>query len=271
MIKKIFRKILSPTVRKREHNDSDNFSLLEQGIQYRFRNKEMLQHAFKHRSYLNVTQEKATASNERLEFLGDAVLDLVVTEHLYKSFPDEDEGRLSKKKSVLVSRKALGNIAADLNLGEYLLLDKGEEKTGGRKRLSNLANLFESLLGAIYLDGGYEAAKSFVHHILLSQMKNVLSKTSYLNYKSELLELVQARGWGVPEYRTVEEFGPDHRKEFVVVARIKAKNLESRGKGLSKKRAEQMAARNMLRKLSGEEKIRQKEKSQNTSQATRNR
>ncbi len=248
MIKSILRKII-PVAIAQPRNEDNGFSPLEQRIHYLFRDKELLRHAFKHRSYLNITQEKATASNERLEFLGDAVLDLVVTEHLYKRFPQEDEGRLSKKKSVLVSRRALGNIAAELNLGEYLFLDKGEEKTGGRKRLSNLANLFESLLGAVYLDGGYEQAMKFVNRFLLSQIEDVLAKTSYLNYKSELLELSQARGWGVPDYLTVEEYGPDHRKEFVVAARIKSKKLESKGKGLSKKRAEQMAARNMLRKL----------------------
>ena len=247
MIKNIIQKIVSISTPLQEGDGQ--FRSLEERIRYSFRDKELLRHAFKHRSYLNITQEDASASNERLEFLGDAVLDLVVTEHLYHSFPREDEGRLSKKKSVLVSRKALGNIASDLDLGEYLFLDKGEEKTGGRKRLSNLANLFESLLGAIYLDGGYNAAKEFVNRFLLSQMKDVLTKTSYVNYKSELLELSQARGWGVPEYRTVEEYGPDHRKEFVVAARIKSRNLEGRGKGLSKKRAEQMAARSLLREL----------------------
>ncbi|HGY56417.1 MAG TPA: ribonuclease III [Caldithrix abyssi] len=250
MIKNILQKIMSPAGSAQE--DDSRFRTLEQRIHFRFNNKELLRQAFKHRSYLNVTQENASASNERLEFLGDAVLDLIVTEHLYQNFPQEDEGRLSKKKSVLVSRKALGNIAAELAMGEYLFLDKGEEKTGGRKRLSNLANLFESLLGAIYLDGGYDAAREFVRRFLLSRMKDVLARTSYVNYKSELLELSQARGWGVPEYRTVEEYGPDHRKEFVVAARIRKKNLESRGKGLSKKRAEQMAARNLLRELNAQ-------------------
>ncbi len=224
---------------------------IEHKIGYSFKNKELLFKAFKHRSYLNVTHEKSIESNERLEFLGDAVLDLLIADHLFRDYRTENEGLLSKKRSVLVSRPVLAQISEEIGLGQYLLLDKGEEKTGGRSRLNNLANLFESLLGAIYLDGGIEAAGKFVERFLIQNRERLLNVKRYHNYKSDLLEMAQSKGWGNPIYQTVHESGPDHNKRFVVRVNVNNRWL-AKGVGSSKKKAEQLAARNALKRLKNE-------------------
>lgn len=221
---------------------------IEDIIEYTFKDKSLLIQAFKHRSYLTLNNEESANSNERLEFLGDAVLDLIVTDHLYHRFNKEEEGDLSKKKSVLVSRPVLCGITENINLGNYLLINKGEEKTGGRKRMSNLANLFEAVLGAIYLDGGLKPAKAFIERFLFIKREELLARAKYFNYKSALLEYAQARGWGIPTYDVVRESGPDHDKYFEVL--VTANNhWRAKGKGRSKKKAEQMAAKNVLRKI----------------------
>ncbi len=246
MIKNIFQRIGNTL------NDRTKFPIkikpLEKKIRYTFQNKNLLIKALKHRSYLSFTHEKDFESNERLEFLGDAVLDLIVTEHLYNNYNTQDEGFLSKRKSILVSRHVLGQITDELNLGEYLLINKGEEKTGGRSRRSNLANLFEAVLGAVYLDGGYQPAEKFVNRFLLKRRDEVLEKNIYSNYKSELLEYSQSKGWGIPRYRTIGETGPDHDKKFVVLVSIN-KRWQGKGKGRNKKQAEQIAAKNVLGKI----------------------
>jgi len=224
---------------------------LQKTIRYLFKKTELLIRAVSHRSNFSQSQSQIAHSNERLEFLGDAVLDIIVTEFLYRTFPDENEGTLSQKKSILVSRKVLGKICDDLGLGAFLILNKGEEKTGGRKRLNNLANLFEALLGAIYLDGGMKAAEKFVYYFLLSKQKTVLATEVFFNYKSMLLEFAQSKSWGAPKYKTVKESGPDHHKEFVVSVEVK-QDVFGSGSGFSKKSAEQKAAKAALLKLSGE-------------------
>lgn len=221
---------------------------IEQKINYHFKDKNLILKAFKHRSYLNLTHESSIESNERLEFLGDAVLDLIIADHLYRANPEEDEGKLSKKRSVLVSRPVLAQLSEEIGLGEYLLLDKGEEKTGGRKRLNNLANLFESVLGAIYLDGGINAAQKFVEQFVIKNCERLLKVKRYHNYKSALLEKSQSKGWGNPIYQIVHESGPDHNKQFVVRVNVNKRWL-AKGVGSSKKQAEQLAARNALKKL----------------------
>lgn len=225
-----------------------NLPEVEQIIHYHFRDKTLLLTALTHRSYLNQSHQASYFSNERLEFLGDAVLGLIVTEYLYHSYDKENEGDLSSKKSVLVSRKVLGRVIEELAIGQFLLVDRGEEKTGGRKRLSNLANLFEALLGAIYLDGGYKAAEAFVKRYLLPRSAEFLGASSYFNYKSALLEYAQGKGWGAPQYRIVNESGPDHDKRFVVAVTV-PRQFSARGSGRSKKKAEQQAARNALQKI----------------------
>ncbi len=243
MIKRIFQRI--GPARRNDPVYPVDFGEVEQIIHYKFKDRSLLQQAFKHRSYLTLSHESAEQSNERLEFLGDAVLDLLVTEHLFRHFPEENEGDLSAKKSVLVSRRVVGKLVEELDLGRYLLINRGEEKTGGRSRLSNLANLFESLLGAIYLDGGVEPAKKFVHDFLLHRMDEFLNMKTLYNYKSALLEFSQAQGWGAPQYRVIHESGPDHNKRFIVAVAVNDR-VRAQGSGLSKKKAEQMAAQNAL-------------------------
>lgn len=208
--------------------------------------------ALKHRSYLNLTNEPRISSNERLEFLGDAVLDLVVTHFLYKKFPQKAEGQLSKVKSVLVSKPVLADIAVNMSLGDLVMMNRGEEKTGGRQRKSILADAFEAIIGAIYLDLGLGEAEKFIHSYLLSDYRKILRKGLYKNYKSILLEYGQSNGGGLPEYRIVHELGPDHAKEFVVEVWIGAEKF-GEGKGKSKKIAEQEAAKQAVKKLNLEE------------------
>ncbi len=209
--------------------------------------------ALKHRSYLNLTNESRIHSNERLEFLGDAVLDLVVTHFLYTKFPNKTEGHLSKVKSVLVSKPVMADLAVDMSLGELVLMNRGEEKTGGRQRKSIIADAFEAIIGAIYLDLGLDEASDFIHKYLLSEYKKILRKSLYRNYKSILLEYAQSNGAGLPEYRVVQELGPDHAKEFVIIVSIGKERL-GEGKGKSKKIAEQEAAKQAVKKLDLEEK-----------------
>ena len=231
-----------------EKGIADRMIACEKQIGYRFKNKELLVSALKHRSFLAVTQEERYLSNERLEFLGDAVLDLVTTEYIYQKYPKKSEGELSKMKSILVSKKVLASVAKDLHLGEYILINYGEEKSGGRKRISILANTFESVLGALYLDSGSQPAKQFVISNLLKKSNRYLNLISVQNYKSNLLEYSQSKGWGIPDYNVITEHGPDHEKIFKISVTIAGKKL-STGTGPSKKRAEQSAARKAIEVL----------------------
>jgi ribonuclease-3 len=225
-----------------------DFKKIEGILDYTFNNRNHLTTCFKHRSYLTITREPSWLSNERLEFLGDAVLDLVATEFLYRTFPQYREGELSKIKSVLVSRTVLAEIVLKMNLGEYLLMNRGEEKTGGKKRTSNLANLYEAIVGAIYLDGGYAPALKFIHYSLLHNHEELLCRKKYINYKSILLEYAQGKGLGTPRYKVMLEEGPDHKKQFLVEARITPDHQAS-GKGSTKKNAEQQAAHYLLKMI----------------------
>ncbi len=222
---------------------------LQKKIGYTFKDKKRLIKSVSHRSRFSQSEAQVRQSNERLEFLGDAVVGLIVTRFLYETFPNENEGLLSQKKSVLVSRKVLGAISEELGLGAFLILNKGEEKTGGRKKLSNLANLYEAVLGAVYLDGGYAAAEEFVKKHLLRQAGRFLTEERFFNYKSQLLEFSQAQGWGIPNYKTIGESGPDHNKTFVVEVAVNNR-YRGKGKGPSKKKAEQKAARDAVEKMS---------------------
>jgi ribonuclease-3 len=217
-------------------------------IGYKFENPELLLQALKHRSYLSVSQEARLQSNERLEFLGDAVLELATTDYLYRHFREASEGELSKMKSILVSRKALAQVAGIFHLGEFVLMNRGEAKSGGRKRTSNLANTFEAILGAMFLDAGFDRARAFVEKHLLRRSNELLQARTMQNYKSQLLEYVQAQGWDLPEYSVVEESGPDHEKEFQVAVQVRDE-VFGPVKGSSKKRAEQGVAMQALRVL----------------------
>jgi ribonuclease-3 len=187
-------------------------------------------------------------SNERLEFLGDSVLGLIVTEALYSRLPGESEGSLTRMKSHIVSRERLAEEARRLKLGEYLNLGAGEDQSGGRRRNSILSDSYEAILGAIFLDGGLESAKRFVSSGLLKDIGLSRDYKQQKNYKSWLLEHVQGQGGRAPGYRVVAEAGPDHIKEFTVDVVVKSAVLGT-GKGLSKKKAEQEAAKKALEKL----------------------
>ncbi|MBN2365883.1 MAG: ribonuclease III [Calditrichaeota bacterium] len=218
--------------------------------QISFNDVSLLITAFKHRSYLNITNEERSASNERLEFLGDAVLDLVVTQYLYQKFPKRTEGQLSKIKSILVSKPVLAEIATEISFGELILINRGEEKTGGRQRHSILSDTFEAFIGALYLDQGLSAAENFIQKQLLSRFKSIIQQELYANNKSLLLEHVQSRYNMLPEYRLLEESGPDHDKNFVMGVFLRGREI-GRGQGKSKKVAEQEAAKKALEKLGG--------------------
>ncbi|HQU72866.1 MAG TPA: ribonuclease III [Calditrichia bacterium] len=213
-----------------------------------FANSELIIRALKHRAYLSQTGEPRVNSNERLEFLGDAVLDLVVTHYLFQQFPQKTEGSLSKMKSILVSKPVLADVGVEHEMGELILLNRGEEKTGGRQRKSIVADAFEAIIGAIYLDQGIEAASTFIHTYLLENTREILEAGLYRNFKSTLLEYAQGEGNGLPEYRVIEERGPDHAKEFLIEVWLSEECL-GRGHGKSKKIAEQEAAKQAVKKL----------------------
>ena len=213
---------------------------------YKFRNPLLLAEALTHPS-LAYESQKAHFDNQRLEFLGDAVLQLALTEHLFRSFPDVTEGRMTKLRAHLVSRNALAQFAVSLRLGTYILLGKGEEASGGRKRSSTLADAFEALLGAIYLDSGYSSARDLVVGLFEQEIGAISMSSEEGNPKGTLQELLQAIGSEAPSYRIVGESGPDHRKVFHAQVFWNGLLL-AQGRGKSKKEAEVRAATEALRK-----------------------
>ncbi|MEO7427738.1 MAG: ribonuclease III [Fibrobacteria bacterium] len=225
---------------------------MERVLSYRFQNNDLLITSLSHRSYVNSQRsDKKMESNERLEFLGDAVLNIIVTDYLYREYPDKEEGRMSKMKSLVVSSRVLGLCAEAWKLGDFILLSRSEEKSGGRKRLSILADAYEAVIGAVYLDGGLEAARKLIHASLMEIMDEVLGDEELANYKSKLLEYTQSRGMGIPSYDVLQETGPEHLKSFVVGVYVQ--NTEyGRGTGNSKKSAEQAGARVALNNMNAE-------------------
>lgn len=209
-----------------------------------FTDTALLKTVFVHRSYINEAGDNTQSHNERLEFLGDAVLELVVTEYLYKNF-DNPEGELTNWRSSIVKGEVLAKVAAEIELGEYLFLSRGEEKSGGRHRSLILANTFEALIGAIYLDMGYDKASDFIHKYLICLLPEIIEKRLYIDPKSRLQEVSQEDLGATPEYRVLSEQGPDHQKEFVVGV-YAAGRLMAQGTGSSKQRAEQTAATEAL-------------------------
>lgn len=221
---------------------------LESVIGYSIHDVELFQQAFKHRSYLSVSNESRIESYERLEFLGDAVLSLVTATRLYEKFSNEDEGELTKSKSCLVNKHVLADCARRLDLGRYLYLSDGEDRNGGRDRSSILSDILESLIGAVYIDGGFAAACRFIDRHVLFDVEQQLSDLAAVNHKGELLELAQSMSWGLPQYTVTEEAGPEHSKQFTVQVSVRDTTCGV-GKGSTKKSAEQMAAREALQKL----------------------
>ena len=227
----------------------DEFGALEQAAGYRFRDRGLLEHAMTHTSRANEDVSGGVFDNESLEFLGDALLGFVVADMLFREFPEFDEGEKSKTKASLVSTATLARQAERLNLGEHLLLGKGEEKSGGRRKQALLADGYEALIAAIYLDGGVDPARAFIEREFSGLMATVRQEgVSGRDYKSALQELLQARELPLPEYRVVSAVGPDHQKLFDVEVVVREERL-ARAVGASKKEAEQEAARVALEKL----------------------
>ena len=211
---------------------------LEEKIGYTFRDPALLQTAMMHSSYTNETHIPKHRCNERLEFLGDAVLELVSSEFLFRKSPKMPEGRLTRLRASMVCESSLAMCAADIGLGEYLYLGKGEEATGGRQRDSVTSDAMEALIGAVYLDGGFTNAKEFIHRFVLTDLED---KQLFYDSKTILQEIVQAGGNGRVSYRLTGEEGPDHDKSFCVEVKIGDAVFGS-GKGRTKKAAEQQAA-----------------------------
>ena len=219
---------------------------LETAIGYRFRNIQLLQNALTHSSYANERWHNSLLSNERLEFLGDSVLGMLVAEYLYRTFPDRPEGELTRMRADMVCEHTLATVANRIGLGEHLLLGHGEERLGGRSRESILADATESVIAACFLDGGLGAAEQFVKKYILVEVP--VTRPNNMDYKTALQELVQQKKNQVLSYALVGQSGPDHDKQFDVQVSLNGAVVGS-GSGRSKKRAEQMAARAAMEKL----------------------
>ena len=223
-----------------------DFKALEKKIGIVFKNKDLLKQAFIHRSYLNEHPDFSIPHNERIEFLGDAVLELVVTEYLYSNYPNP-EGELTNWRSALVKGQTLSVVASDLGFNDYLFLSKGEKKGNGRARQIILANAFEALIGAIYLDQGIKSSDKFINEMILAKLPEILKKELYVDPKSKFQEIAQDKTGITPFYKVLNENGPDHDKEFTVGVFLESKMI-GKGAGPSKQAAETRAAEKALTK-----------------------
>lgn len=223
----------------------DMISKFERSICYNFHDKKMIKQALSHSSFSNEKRFNKLTNNERLEFLGDAVLELITSEFLYQNYKDMQEGELTKLRASIVCEPTLSLCANDIHLGDYLLLGKGEELTGGRERSSILSDAFEAVIGAIYLDGGFTNAKEFIIHYILSDIDN---KKLFFDSKTILQEIIQGNFKEPLKYILISEEGPDHNKKFTVKAEVNEEELAI-GIGRTKKEAEQEAAYKAILKL----------------------
>jgi ribonuclease-3 len=226
-----------------------NLSELEEILRITFIDKSLLRRALTHRSYLNENPDYPLSDNERLELLGDAVLDFLTAKYLYNRFPEMAEGRLTSLRAALVKTETLAQFAKDWNLGEHLLLSRGEAESGGRERQAILCAAFEALVGAILLDQGLQAAEDFTLRCIEPEVSHILDEELYKDAKSTLQELTQGQLQITPIYRTVAERGPDHAKEFTVEVLI-GDEVYGRGIGHNKQVAEQEAAQVALQRMS---------------------
>ncbi len=223
-----------------------DFAKFEKKLNIKFKNKDLLQQAFVHRSYINENKGFKLSHNERLEYLGDAVLELIVTEYLYKKYPESPEGELTSYRSALVNAITLSKIAADMGMNDYLLLSKGEAKDTGRARSIILANTFEAFVGALYLDQGYEVSREFINKVLLGELEEeIVKKSLWRDAKSLLQEKAQEVMNVTPSYKMISETGPDHNKMFTIGLYFNEK-LITEGRGHAKQEAEQEAAKKAL-------------------------
>lgn len=223
-----------------------NFSKFEEKIGIKFKDKNLLKQAFTHRSYLNENPSLALEQNERLEFLGDAVLELAITEHLYKKYSKKTEGEMTALRAALVNSITLSEIASGLNIGDLMFLSKGEAKSLGKARQYILANAFEALIGAMYLEHGYKKTCEFLEKNLFGKIEEVIEKKLWIDAKSLFQEKAQEIESVTPSYKVLSESGPDHEKVFVMGVFL-GSELVAEGQGASKQEAEQNAARNGLK------------------------
>ena len=224
-----------------------DFEKLGKKIKIKFKNKNLLKQAFVHRSYLNENPNCMMEQNERLEFLGDAVMELVVTNYLFKNYPQNPEGDLTTWRAALVNSKMLAGVATKLGFNDYLMLSKGEAQDKGRARQFILANTFEAVVGAIYLDSGFEKAGKFICDNLVCELDRVLKEKLYLDPKSHFQEEAQGKVGITPSYELVEQEGPDHAKKFVIGVYLNG-DMIAKGEGPSKQAAQEDAARKALKK-----------------------
>jgi len=222
-----------------------DFSLLEKKLKLSFRNKDLLTQAFVHRSYLNENPDFGIPHNERMEFLGDAVLEHVVTEYLYRKYPEKSEGDLTSWRAALVNAKMLSNVAQEIGFNDFLLLSQGETKENGKARQYILANTFEAFVGSLYLDQGLESCEEFIRENLIRELPRVLEQDLFKDSKSRFQEEAQEKTGITPAYKVLNERGPDHEKEFEVGVFLN-EDLVAKGKGSSKQEAEEESAREAL-------------------------
>lgn len=220
---------------------------LQKKLNLKFKNLKLLKTAFTHRSYLNEHKNFKGESNERLEFLGDAVLSIIVSTFLYEKLPNSPEGQLTQIRASLVRTETLAKLSSSLSLGSYLFLSKGEEDSGGRNNKSILANTFEALIGAIFLDNGQETTQNFIHKTILAKWQN-LAQNAVADNKSKLQEVLQRQFRTSPTYKLISSWGPDHSREFKIGVYLENKLL-GEGAGKNKQTAAQEAAKNALEKL----------------------
>lgn len=231
----------------------ESMNNFEKNINYKFKNPALLREALTHSSFSNERKENAVHNNERLEFLGDAVLSIVISDYLFKNHTDLPEGELTKIRSKIVCEATLGECSRRIDLGEFMFFGKGEEMTGGRKRTSILADAFEALIASIYLDGGIDHASQFIMSFMKDFISNAINGKVFLDYKTHLQEIVQIRKDNKIKYEIIGEEGPDHCKLFYTQVKLNDIVI-GYGKGRSKKEAEQEAAKMAIEKLDSNEK-----------------
>jgi len=222
---------------------------LQQKLGIRLNNPLLLEQALVHSSYVNENPSIPLTSNERLEFLGDAVLGLIVAEKLYHEFPTSTEGEMTNLRTALVRRDTLARLAKDIKLGDYLFLGKGEKTSGGRHKTANLSGAFEAVIAAVFLDQSWAVTRNLVFRLFSKELQKVADQGAEVDYKSQLQEFVQARQQPTPTYQVIEAVGPDHDKKFTVAVRV-GDTVLGRGSGKNKKMAETEAARSALQQIS---------------------
>lgn len=225
-----------------------NKKTIEKKLGVTFKDENLLKNALIHRSYLNENREPGLENNERLEFLGDAVLELIISAELYRKFPNKKEGKLTSIRSAIVRTESLAEESRRLKIGDHILMSKGEEDSGGKDKDFILANTYEAILGAMYLDRGIEECEEFVKRTALKKLPRVIKDELFIDPKTKIQELAQAKYKVTPTYKVVKESGPDHDKSFTVALNLGNKSI-AKGTGLSKQKAEEEAAQKAIDKL----------------------